>query len=90
MKIFNIIFCILFVICAGLQYNDPDPYVWVPIYLFGAVICWFAFKGEYFGTPMLIGIGSLPGVCGIYLFYHKRWRGRLDQSSITLKTLPLP
>ncbi len=62
MKLFNIIFCILFVICAGLQYNDPDPYVWIPVYLYGAVLCWFAFKGEYYGAPILVGV-----IC--YLLY---------------------
>ena len=70
MKIFNIIFCILFVICAGLQYNDPDPYLWIPIYLFGATLCWFAFKGEYFGTSILLGIACYLGFAA-YLFYTK-------------------
>ena len=70
MKIFNIIFCILFVICAGLQYNDPDPYLWIPIYLFGAVLCWFAFRGEYFGTPMLVGIGCYL-LYAVFLFFAK-------------------
>ncbi|MBO9573448.1 MAG: transmembrane 220 family protein [Chitinophagaceae bacterium] len=62
MKLFNLIFSILFVVCAGLQYNDPDPYLWMPIYLFGAVLCWFAFRGEYYGSAMLVGVGC-------YLFY---------------------
>ena len=26
MKIFNILFCLVFIVFAGLQYNDPDPY----------------------------------------------------------------
>lgn len=68
MKIFNLIFCILFVICAALQYNDPDPWLWMPIYLYGAVLCWFAFRGEYFGKAMLIGIAAYA-VYAIYLFF---------------------
>jgi Transmembrane family 220, helix len=48
MKIFNILFCILFIISAALQYNDPDPYVWMPIYLYGAALCWLAFRGKYY------------------------------------------
>ena len=56
MKIFNLIFCILFVLFAALQYNDPDPYIWVPIYLYSAVLCWFAFNNKYYGTAYITGI----------------------------------
>jgi hypothetical protein len=38
MNAFNLIFCLLFIISAALQYNDPDPYVWMPIYMYGAVL----------------------------------------------------
>lgn len=68
MKIFNLIFCILFVICAGLQYNDPDPWLWMPIYLYGALLCWFAFRGRYFGSAMLFGITAYA-VYAVYLFF---------------------
>jgi hypothetical protein len=68
MKIFNLIFAILFVICAALQYNDPDPYLWIPIYLYGAVLCWFAFRNNYYTKAMLIGI-AIYGVYAIYLFF---------------------
>jgi hypothetical protein len=27
---------VFFLMCAALQYNDPDPHVWVPLYLFPA------------------------------------------------------
>jgi len=59
MKIFNIIFCVLFLISAGLQYNDPDPYLWVPIYMYGVVYCWLAFKGKYHPKAYLIGSAIL-------------------------------
>lgn len=62
MKIFNIIFCVLFVFSAALQYNDPDPYLWIPIYMYGAVLCWLAVKGKYYPKFYLIGIG-------VYLLY---------------------
>jgi hypothetical protein len=56
MKAFNIIFAILFVLFAALQYNDPDPYVWMPIYLYAAVLCWLAFKGKYYPNAYIFGI----------------------------------
>ncbi|GAA4921023.1 transmembrane 220 family protein [Mucilaginibacter defluvii] len=56
MKIFNIIFIILFVVSAGLQYNDPDPYLWVPLYLYPALICFFAIRGNYYPAMYYIGL----------------------------------
>src|SRR6476620_924188 len=56
MKLFNFLFIILFVLFAALQYNDPDPYIWIPIYGYAAVLCWFAFKGKYYPRAYTIGI----------------------------------
>ncbi len=70
MKTFNIIFSILFVVSAGLQYNDPDPYLWVPIYLFGAFICFKAYKGKFYPRAILAATGLFIAY-GIYLFFDK-------------------
>ena len=70
MKAFNIIFCLLFVFSAALQYNDPDPYVWMPIYMYGAVLCWLAFRNKYYPKAYLIGIFIYLGYA-IYLFFAK-------------------
>lgn len=56
MKAFNITFTIIFIIFAALQYNDPDPYVWMPIYLYGAVLCWLTFRNHYYPAAYLAGI----------------------------------
>ena len=56
MKIFNLIFCFLFVVFAALQYNDPDPYVWVPIYMYTSVLCWLAARNRYYLKAYLLGI----------------------------------
>jgi len=56
MKFFNIFFCIVFIVFAGLQYNDPDPYIWVPIYLYTAVLCYFAARKHYYTKAFLFGI----------------------------------
>ncbi|MFM1928952.1 MAG: hypothetical protein RL387_280 [Bacteroidota bacterium] len=39
MKTFNYLFTLIFIIFAALQYNDPDPFLWIPIYLYPAFIC---------------------------------------------------
>ena len=56
MKIFNIFFCFVFIVFAALQYNDPDPYIWVPIYLYTAVFCWLASRNKFYPAAYLIGV----------------------------------
>jgi len=65
MKIFNIFFCFVFILFAALQYNDPDPYVWMPIYLYTAVLCWLAFRNKFYPTAYIAGII----VYAVYAFY---------------------
>ena len=68
MKIFNLVFCVLFIVAAALQYNDPDPWLWIPIYLYGAVLCWFAFRNRYYSRAMVAGIVVYLGYA-VYLFF---------------------
>jgi hypothetical protein len=35
----NGLMCALFVFSAAVQYNDPDPWVWMPVYLAAAAAC---------------------------------------------------
>jgi len=56
MKIFNIIFCVLFILFAAVQYNDPDPWKWMILYLYTAVLCWLAFRNKFYPSAYLIGI----------------------------------
>ena len=70
MKVYNLIFCLLFIFSAALQYNDPDPYIWMPIYLYGAVLCWLAFRNKYHPKAYLIGI-FIYLAYAIYLFFAK-------------------
>ena len=56
MKIFNIFFCFVFVVFAALQYNDPDPYIWMPIYLYTSVLCWLASKNKFYPKAYWLGI----------------------------------
>lgn len=70
MKIFNVIFAVLFVLFAALQWNDPDPYIWMPIYLYGAVFCALAATGKYYKGWYLFGILCYLGYA-VYLFFAK-------------------
>ena len=68
MKIFNIIFSILFLVSAGLQYNDPDPYIWVPIYLFVAILCWQAARNKFYPRAYIFGILAFAAYALYYVF----------------------
>lgn len=85
MKIFNITFLLLFIISAGLQYNDPDPWLWIPIYLYGAVLCWLSFRNKHYPAAYLLGIGAYL-VYGIILFFEKNgvwdWLTKHDAANI--------
>lgn len=68
MKVFNLLFCVLFLICTGLQYNDPDPYIWMPIYLYGVVLCWLAFRNRYYPKAYVAGIIIFLAYSSYYFF----------------------
>jgi Transmembrane family 220, helix len=46
-KIFNGFMILFFLASAILQYNDPDPYIWMPIYLAGAWLSYQAIVNRY-------------------------------------------
>src|SRR3954463_4291748 len=67
-KVVNTLFCIIFVIAAALQYNDPDPYVWMPIYLFAAVYCGLAATNRFYPKAYIGGI-IVFSIYAAYLFF---------------------
>lgn len=85
MKTFNIIFIILFVISAGLQYNDPDPYIWMPIYLYAAYLCYLAIRRKYNPVLYIIGL-SIYSVYALYLLFGSTgvlaWLNKHDAENI--------
>jgi hypothetical protein len=70
MRIFNIFFIVVFVLFAALQYNDPDPYIWIPIYLFAAFLCYQAIQKKLNPVLYLIGLVVFVGYAA-YLFFDK-------------------
>jgi hypothetical protein len=70
MKYFNLVFCIIFILFAALQYNDPDPYVWIPIYMYAAVLCWLVFRNKFFPKWYIAGI-LVYAVYAVYKFFDE-------------------
>lgn len=61
---------VLFLVCAGLQYNDPDPYIWIPIYGSMMVLCVLATFDRFYvrinyvlmAIFLLYSLFYIPGV----------------------------
>lgn len=85
MKIFNIFFCIIFIVFAALQYNDPDPYVWVPVYMYTSVLCWLAARGRYYTKAYLLGI-AVYALYAVYKVFDSNglldWINKHDAANI--------
>ena len=65
MKVLNVILIFIFILSAALQYNDPDPYIWISIYLYAAAICYFALRKVYSPKYYILGLA----VCLAYATY---------------------
>lgn len=57
MIVLNIIFCIAFLWFTYLNFNDPDAWLWVSIYLFAALSCGAAVFGFHFPVAYLVAVG---------------------------------
>jgi len=70
MKVFNIVFIILFIFFAALQYNDPDPYIWMPLYLYAAFLCYLALNKKYNRNLYFAGF-VVYSAYALYLLFEK-------------------
>ncbi|MBT8321116.1 MAG: transmembrane 220 family protein, partial [Eudoraea sp.] len=52
-RIIALIFALLFSCAAILQYNDPDPFIWILFYCTAAISCFLFFANRF---PFILGI----------------------------------
>lgn len=72
-KVFALVFALLCVVSAYLQLNDPDPALWIAIYLVVAIASvLFAMKKLPYYVYLLLFIGSIVGA---YLFWPNAFEG---------------
>lgn len=85
-RIALVILSLLFVVFAGLQYNDPDPAVWISIYGVCALIgVWILFRPMAWW--LLVICAGLYGLGGILLWpdeYHGLTGKMAEHHSIEL------
>lgn len=70
MKYINLFFVFIFIVFAALQYNDPDPWLWGPIYLYAAWICYQGSKQKFYPKLCLGGMAVYLAYA-MYLFLDK-------------------
>lgn len=63
MRLVNIILALLFILFAAFQYNDPDPWLWIGVYAFIAIISGLAAAKIH--PTWLIRIGLVGCVIGL-------------------------
>jgi len=65
-KLLHGFLALMFLLFAAVQYNDPDPWLWIAIYLVMTAFCVQAARGRYYPIAMwAVGAGFL--VYGIVL-----------------------
>lgn len=70
LRVASVVMAVLFFICVGLQYNDPDPVQWMLIYGAGGIVAaWHARRGR---VPVLVSgiVGVAALAWGIYVAGH--------------------
>ncbi len=68
-RIFNYFFIVVFLLCAAVQYNDPDPVQWTAVYLAAMILCILFAVGKFpvKGAAALIMIALAWAAFQVYL-----------------------
>lgn len=86
MKYFALLMIFVFALFAGLQYNDPDPVLWIPIYLTAVYASWQAYQGKS-NSEMLIVLTLLALAGGINSWLQMTaWEG-LNTEDLSMKSV---
>lgn len=67
LKILAVLFTLLFLVFAGVQYNDPDPLIWYVIYGFAALVSLLYVAGRL-PTWVAVTAGILFLVGGVFVW----------------------
>lgn len=73
MRYVNIVLCILMVLFAAVQYNDPDAFLWIAVYLVPAIWAGLAaFRLDYLrrNAPMAaLAVCMVAGLLGVVYYW---------------------
>lgn len=72
-KIIGILLFLLFLSFAAMQYNDPDPALWMVIYVVAGIICVLAAFGK---LPLIVmAIVCAACVIGAFIVWPEKYEG---------------
>jgi len=73
MRIFALLMAAVFLVFAVLQYNDPDPIIWIPIYLYMVLLSVWYYRG---GVPnALLLVSAAVYLAGAIYLWPAHWEG---------------
>lgn len=77
---------LVFLVCAGLQWNDPDLYLWIPLYGLAAGSCVLAWLQRP-ATRFNLGLIAVYASYAVYLFFAEdgvwSWMAEHQFASLT-------
>jgi hypothetical protein len=86
--IFFTVWCLLFMLFAYWQINDPDPEWWVPAYIGGAMVCGLA-AANRFPLQIIAALAVAYLICSFFFWPQEifGWVSQeMEQKDLTMKT----
>jgi len=72
-RLFAIVMALVFLVFAGLQYNDPDPYIWIPIYLYLVLVSILVLNRKI--SQVVLLVSALVFLIGSFYLWPAHWEG---------------
>lgn len=72
----NMFWGVIFLLFASVQFNDPDPAIWIFVYTLTAVLCFVYLKKDWAQPLRWVFLGvSLAMMVGCYVQFPPQWEG---------------
>ncbi|MCH6234747.1 transmembrane 220 family protein [Cognataquiflexum rubidum] len=87
-KYFFIFWSVVFLLFAYWQVNDPDPQIWVSLYILAAIFCGLAARGKHPLIPLgIIIVACIVGAVYFYPTSVSKWVNyEMENKDLTMKT----
>ena len=73
LRLFAIVMALTFLVFAGLQYNDPDPIIWIPIYLYLVLVSILVLNRKI--SQVVLFVSALAFLVGAFYLWPAQWEG---------------
>lgn len=73
LRYFSLFMALVFIYFAVVQYNDPDPHIWIPIYLYAMVLSFLYFRNQ--GNKIILLVSAVVYLAGAIYMWPEQWEG---------------